>query len=349
MRPAHLAVGCAVVLVSLGVQAQEAPLKFSGHYKNLALRTRTFPGEPYALDLNRLRLQLQGPMSQWFAVDLAHDSELRLEAGGASRGRHRLYRASATGSLGDVDLKAGRQRIAWGTGRFWSPLDIVNPIGPVALEREERAGIDAFLAEAKFGPLSRLSLLYVPRRDAPPDRALRWHGNARGTDYSIVVGRLADQDVFGLDVATQLGTAGLRAELTRQKPSAATAFGRAVVGIDYAFANTLTLTAELFYNGGGTRDRARYDFSRLLAGRTPALATRYAGLYVGYEITPLLKCSSHSVFNIDDSSRALDLRLAWSVRPNLDLGAGVQRFSGPFRSEFGRLPDVLFGQLQWFF
>ena len=83
-------------------------------------------------------------------------------------GRHRLYRAAVTLTRGDVDLKLGRQRIAWGTGRFWSPLDILNPVSPLALEREERVGVDAALLEAKLGPLSRASLVYAPAPDRGP-------------------------------------------------------------------------------------------------------------------------------------------------------------------------------------
>ena len=122
-----------------------------------------------------------------------------------------------------------------------------------------------------------------------------------------------------------------------------------MAGIDYGFANSLTVSLELYHNGGGTRDRQRYDFAALLAGRTLTLATRYAGLFAGYDITPLLKWTTYFVLNADDHSRALDTRLVWSLRSDVDLTAGVQRFAGSAGSEYGSLHNAALLQLQWFF
>jgi hypothetical protein len=352
-------------------------LVLSGSYKNLGVHSRTFAGEPFDLDLNRLRLKAQGRVTQAVEVDLQYDNEVlfgsylgtaqfaaekdaparqywRVEANTLERGdvygRHRLHRASITASRGDVDLKLGRQRIAWGTGRFFSPLDLLNPVSPVAIEREERLGVDAALLEAKFGPVSRLSLVAAPRHGARADRALQWHGNARGIDHSLVIARVLDHDVAGVDVASHLGEAGIRGELARFNPTASGAsFWRAMVGADYGFANSLTVSAELYYNAAGARDRAQYVFSALLTGRTLTLARRYLGVFASYELTPLLKWTTYFVLNADDHSRALDTRLAWSVQTDLELSAGVQRLGGSRGSEYGRLPNAALVQLQWFF
>ncbi|MBP0533157.1 hypothetical protein J8J19_23620, partial [Mycobacterium tuberculosis] len=79
---------------------------------------------------------------------------------------------------------------AWGTGRFWSPLDLLNPLNPTAIEREERVGVDAVLAEHKLGPISRISAVYAPGHGgADSSAAFNWHANTHGVDYSIVGGR----------------------------------------------------------------------------------------------------------------------------------------------------------------
>jgi len=358
--------------------AEEPGMQFSGYIKSLALVSRTLAGEPYWLDLNRLRLQLQGPVASWLSMDLQYDNEVLVGdylhttqfqrqkdlpsgqywdaqanylEGRDAYARHRLYRASATLSLQDLDVKLGRQRIAWGTGRFWSPLDLLNPVNPVAVEREERPGVDAALVQWKFGPVSRLSAVCAPRRRADSDRALQWHGNTSGLDYSVVGGAIAGWNVLGLDIASQAGEAGIRAEATWQHPRTpgTSAFQRVMVGLDYAFANTLTLSAELYYNGAGSRDPAHYDLEGQAAGRVLALATRYLGLYAGYEITPLLASRSYLVFNLDDGSGALDTRLTWSVQTNVELSLALQRFTGSRESEFRRWPNTWLAQLQWFF
>ena len=122
-----------------------------------------------------------------------------------------------------------------------------------------------------------------------------------------------------------------------------------MAGADYAFATGLTLSAELYYNGAGSRDPAGYDFAGLRSGRLASLATRYAGLFASYEITPLLKWMTYAVLNADDRSRAVDSRLVWSIAPATDLTFGVQRFTGTAGSEFAASPNAVQVQLQWFF
>lgn len=357
--------------------AQTQPLQLTGNLKSVFLRSRASTGEDYTLSLNRLRLDAKGELAPGLALDLQYDNELllgsyldtvefralkdrappqywRADANYVARGdvygRHRLYRAAVTLTRGNVDLKLGRQRIAWGTGRFWSPLDILNPVNPLALEREERVGVDAALIEVKLGPLSRASLVYAPAPDrGPASRALQWHGNAAGVDASLVAGRLLGLDIVGIDIASQIGDLGVRAEAARLNPGSGPGFSRWMAGADYAFATGLTLSAELYYNGAGARDPAGYDIAGLRSGRVTSLATRYMGLYASYEITPLLKWVNYAVLNADDHSHAVDSRLVWSIGPATDLTFGVQHFSGASGSEFAVLANAVQMQLQWFF
>lgn len=357
-------------------QAQEG-LTFSGSYKNLLLGARPPSGVGYGLDLNRLRLELTGPLTKALALELQYDNEVLLGSflhtaefkaakdlpppqywnaqanyldTSRAYGVHRLHRAALTFTAGNLDVRIGRQRIAWGTGRFWSPLDILNPISPLALEREERAGVDAVLVDAKLGPLSRLSLVYAPDHDARrSSRAVLWHGNREGMDFSLAAGRLRGQDVVGLDLAGQLGLAGIRAEVAHQRPTGTDSFTRLMIGLDYAWPSTLTVSVEGYYNGAGTRRRPYLNSGEPTGGSLLGLATRYVGLFAGVELSPTLKWNNYLVLNADDSSHALDARLVWSVEQNLDLTIGMRHFTGPAGSELAQYPNGLLAQLQWFF
>jgi hypothetical protein len=349
----------AALLFAGSVQAQEA-LSVSGYFKSLLIGSRTLvpPQERYPLDLNRLRLELKGPIADKLSVDLQYDNELLLgdylrtgefrmirdrdpptywRAQGnyldnpGAYGLHRLHRASITASMGDTDVRVGRQRIAWGTGRFWSPLDILNPVSATALEREERVGVDALLVEHKLGAVSRAAFVYAPQHERR-DRsfAAMWHDNRRGVDHSVVVGRFGRDNVAGLDLAGQIGDTGVRAELTRAWGP--TGGVRVLVGADHAFANTLTLSGELFHDGAGARDRRHY-----------------AGVSARYDITPLWKTRHELVVNLDDRSRYYGPALTWSARDDIDLTVGAQLFGGRSGTELRRFPRVLHLQLQWFF
>jgi hypothetical protein len=87
----------------------------------------------------------------------------------------------------------------------------------------------------------------------------------------------------------------------------------------------------------------------LRSGRLTSLATRYAGLFASYEITPRLKWMTYAVLNADDRSHAVDSRLVWSVAPATDLTFGVQHFTGAAGSEFAASPNAVHVQLQWCF
>ena len=246
-------------------------------------------------------------------------------------------------------MRVGRQRIAWGTGRFWSPLDLLNPFSPIALEREERVGVDAVLIEHKLGALSRVGAVYAPRHDhGESSAALLWHHNAAGIDYSVVGGRFRRERVMGVDVATQITEAGVRGELTYTERDRAPAYWRGVAALDYAFANTLTLSAELYYNGAGASDARTYDFASLFAGRIQNVARRYFGGYAGVEITPL-KWRNYVVVNLSDDSWYFSPTLTYSAKTNVDLMLGAQWFRGRGGSEYGSVRDVYFAGLQWFF
>lgn len=332
--------------------------------------------EGYAVNLNRLRVQLQGQLAPKLALDLQYDNEVLFGSyldtaqfqlqkslpssqywksdsyyvdNGKVAGRHRLYRASMTYSMGNMDIKLGRQRIAWGTGRFWSPLDSWNPPAATQLEREERRGVDALLIENKLGQISKLSLAHAPQHDnRNASTAVQFHGNVHKVDYSIVWGKFQQDHVLGFDVATQLGDAGLRCEWTTTRPGIGRAYRRALIGLDYAPATSLTLSAEWYYNGRGT-NLADSDSSGQFRGDIQLPGRHYAGLYASYDITPLLKWTNYVVINLSDRSHYFSPTLSYSVRENLEWTVGMQQFGGASGSEYGRMPNFLFSHLKWFF
>lgn len=217
------------------------------------------------------------------------------------------------------------------------------------MEPGERQGVDAVLVEHKRSATSRASVVYAPVRQGRDYALAQWHANTRGVDYSLTAGRVPEGTLAGVDLAGQVGGAGVRAEWTVTHGTDGKRPQRVLVGWDYAFANTFAVTAEFYYDGSGSNDPAGYDLAGLLAGRRQTVATRYAGLYTRYEITPLLKWENWLVRNVDDRSWYASPRLTWSLRQDLDLAGGVQLFGGAARSEFGVRSTLWYAYAQWFF
>ena len=135
-----------------------------------------------------------------------------------------------------TDVKVGRQRVALGTGQFWSPLDLLNPIDPTRLERDYRSGVDAVLVEQKLGALARVDGVYAPATGSVKSVAAGYlHGNARGTDYSVLVGSFRGDDAVGADFSTSRGGVGIRGEATLTRPTLGSRYARALLGADYGF------------------------------------------------------------------------------------------------------------------
>jgi opacity protein-like surface antigen len=379
------AVVCALLMTAaihaLAAQSADSlpPWKISGYYLNLLSRSRTVvpAAQDFTLDLNRLRLRLEGEPIKHLAIDVQYDNEmlvgnylstqqyalskdrapptsLDLARDYVTRdnlvARHRLYRATASWAAASADVKVGRQRVALGTGQFWSPLDLINPIDPTRLERDYRAGVDAMLVERKVGALARLDGVYAPATERSKAIAAGYaHGNLRGTDYSLLIGTFRGDDAIGADFSSSTGGLGFRGEATMTNPAQGRQYGRALLGADYGFPNTLNLTAELYYNGQGTSDPARYDLAALFAGRMANVGRGYGAIAVSYGITPLVKISGYGVLNVDDRSGVLWPRIEYSEASNILIAAGIQRFIGGPQSEYGRFSNLLHAELRWFF
>ena len=381
MRRARLLVVAALLSVARATRAQETQgpaWTLTGSYLNLATRSRTLvpAPQPFMLDLNRLRLRAQGKPFDQLAIDVQYDNELvagdylrttqyaltRLRtpatsydweheyyARGDMAARHRLYRATVKWSPGSLDITVGRQRIPLGTGFFWSPMDMLNPIDATRLERDYRNGADGILAQQKLGAVARLDAIHLPRTSRLREASAAYlHGNIRGADVSLLAGRFRGDDAIGADVAFSVNGIGVRGEATGMRTSS-TSFARALVGVDYGFTNSLTLSGEAYFNGAGTTQTDRYDLSSLYAGKILNVGRWYGAFAATYQLTPLWKAASYVVANAGDGSLVLWPRLEWSVRSNLELAGGLQRFSGATRSEYGRLSNVLHVQGRtWF-
>ncbi len=362
-------------------QAAQAQLEVSGYYKNLFVNSRTLglfaPQQPYYLDLNRLRLTLKGNLGEETAFNVQYNNEVilgsylktnqflvqkslpsdtyfnldRTYADNTSvYARHGFYRVFLDTRVVGMDVRIGRQRIAWGSALFWSPIDIINPFNPTQIEREERVGVDAVTVDWDYNDLSRLSLVYAAHANPVRDTAaLRWRTNIARYDWGVTAGRFRNDTMAGIDFAGQLGPVGLRGELTQTSSPVDGQYQRVVLGADYSFPNTLSFMAELYFNGQGKSDPSDYDFARLLSGEIQSLSRRYVGALVGYDISPIWKLENYYIQNLDDKSQFLFLRLVVSATDNIELAAGTQLFNGRNGSEYGAFEDNVTLQLEWYF
>ncbi len=360
--------------------------QFSGYWKDLASGSRSYlTQDPWADNLDRLRLTFDGKQQGWFAVHIDYDNEIH--AGNLAglpdfelvRDRQSpawlglehvivnrsnlywdtsLYRGFVSLRHGPATLIVGRQRIGWGTARFWSPMDMFNPISPLQIESGERQGVDAALIEFSSPGALRWSALYAPqdgfRRSTS---ALRLSRTIHNYDFDVAAARFGQDWTAGFDVAGQVRGAGLRGELTYRwrRPIAGSApvstrdALRLTAGGDYAFASGLYLVGEYFYNQGqpdASPNRA-LDPNALLrfSNEIFTLHRHFLSAGASYPITPLWKLETYVVGDMAGPSAVILPRLSHNLRADTDLTFGAQLFTSSRTGEFHGLSDVAYVEL----
>lgn len=250
-------------------------------------------------------------------------------------------------------LRAGRQRVAWGTNKLWNPTDVLNPYQPVTVERDERRGVDALYGRAALGDLGQAELAWAPR-DTWPEHSLiaRVRGNREGWDGSLLFGKVAGSTgslIAGADFAGTVLDGTLHGEVAYFTPEIRTPYWKAGLGYDYTFPNADALVVEWFHAGNGQVDARRYDFSALRAGREVSVARNYAGGSYTKEWHTLFKAEAVGVANADDASTFFYPSLSFNALADLWLSAAWQRFGGEPDTEFGRNPNqIVFTAQYWF-
>lgn len=366
----------------------KGPLSASGYLKNLWQYSHSaFDQRPYFLNTTRARLTLEGTASAFKThIDYDHealagsyfrsaeyrifglgeaptwlDLDQTISTGDTVLWRHRLYRGWAGLETDQGILRFGRQRIAWGTGKFWNPTDVLNAYQPTIVEREERRGVDALYGRYALGTLSQAELAYAPQERWPQSSLLgRLKTNWKDYDFSLMGGKVASSTsswMLGGDLAGNLWDGTLHGEWSYADPKTRTPYWKADLGYDYTFSadakgpglKDAAVSLEYFHSGAGALDRARYNFALLFSGREVTLAQDYMGFSYSKDIHPLVKLELFMIANLNDESTFFGPSLQWNALADLYLTAGFQRFGGGRASEFGRAPNLGYLQGQFYF
>jgi hypothetical protein len=362
--------------------------QFSGYFKDLASGSHSyFTQDPWVDNLDRLRLTYDGKHEDWLAVHLDYDNEVHagnligLPDFTIVRDRQSaawldlqhvfvdcgnpywdtsLYRGYISLRNRSTTLTAGRQRIGWGTARFWSPMDMFNPISPLQIESEERQGVDAALLEFSSPGALRWNAVYAPqdgfRRSTS---ALRLSRTIHNYDFDVAAARVGQDWTTGFDVAGQVRGAGVRGELTYRwrhpipgsMPISTHDALRLAAGGDYAFANGLYLVGEYFYNQGQPDQNQPLDPSVLLrySSEIYTLNRHFLSAGASYPLTPLWKLEAYVVSDLEGPSAVVLPSLSHNLTANTDLNFGAQLFASSQNGEFHGLSDVVYIEVVFHF
>ena len=291
----------------------------------------------------------------------------------------RLDRFSV-GYTGDKTvLRFGRQAISWGNGLLFTPMDILNPFDPTAVDKEYKSGDDMLYAQYLLDSGNDLQVVAVVRRNPvsgdveqnQSSLAIKYHGFWGDHEYDLLAAEHYGDFTLGLGASTDLVGAVWRGDLVWNNTDSGSIFS-VVGGVSYsgvAGGHNWTGFMEYYYNGFG---QTNGDYSpaalasnpelliRLARGEVFNLGRHYLGTSVSFEMTPLLMLTPNIFINLTDPSALAQLVLSYDWKQDLQVLGALNFPIGPNGSEYGGIdiaqPGLylstgpsLFAQLAWYF
>jgi hypothetical protein len=278
---------------------------------------------------------------------------------------HLLYRGWLRYQSDALEVSLGRQRIALGRAHLWNPSDLFNPIPPLAVESDQRIGVDAALARVRLQDELWAAAIFAPGvNDQNASSAFRLELSRRELDGALMFAVIDRDYVAGLDFASNVADAALRGEFTETWHFAGRATLQAVLSLDYTFplGTGLYALVEHFYNQN-VQPRNSFNAALLADVGLQRLAARFlsptqittvarnqTGVELGYDLTPLLRANLLWIHDWNGPSEAFAPSLTWSPRSDLELTGGMQVFGGSGdKGEYGGLKPLYFVRADVYF
>jgi hypothetical protein len=328
------------------------------------------------------------------------DELWNFDLGGDSRGvwGHGLYRAWLNWETEHFQVILGRQRIPWGVGRLWNPIDRFNPIPPLAIEQNESQGVDSVVATWFASDAAALDWVYAPGEGGDhPDYALRLHGLVADTDYSLMAGVFDDANTVGATMERNLGEMAIHVEAVYADPDAhywpvgssrprdLPSYWQVVVSLDTNIdvGKGIYALVEYLYNGnalglGGGRAGSLLSLyestmtppvalprellaifpgpyvqpvssDRFGGSRVVTFARHQTGVMLGYDLTPTLRGDLLVIYDWDGHSSAIAPQFSYTPHDDLEVGLGLQLFTGNRDSQYGQAENLVFLTVDYFF
>jgi hypothetical protein len=304
-----------------------SPLDLNAFLENTAIARSLSNGSWQGL--NRLRLDTLTTIEGYeqFALTFLGDASLFYDSGlDRIEDDLSIYRLYGSFDGEKVRLIAGKQRIPFGVGKIWTPVDIFNPIDSTKIETDEREGTDSIRGEYSLNDLSIIDATLSEEKGA-----LRLKGFLEFGDVALITQYDTEQEVAILGWELEGDPTGTGIELRSEgglyyDRHTDDSTLQAIVGCEYGFPNSLTLIGELYHDG--QKDK------------------QSLGISATYQLSMLTIVSVLGIVNMSDDSLFLAPSLQYSITDEMTLDVGLFINSGESGSTYGDSPHTIF--VKWF-
>lgn len=286
--------------------------------------------------------------------------------------RHKIHRAYMKLSINSFTFTIGRQQIRFGSAIMWNPLDIFNPISPVAIEgAEEQASTDALRINYYLNDQTEIALIINPKRYKDNFDKIKCNTfnfaarfkttinlkniknkNFGSTDLALLVAYAAKRKIIATDFSTVLFKGLLKGSVLHADSEGSSSFLQSSIGFDRSFKNSMRIAFEYFYNQDAVlhNDSLMQSYNTLynngitsdnyypLANRIITMNHHFGGLLWSYELSSLFIGSILIMYEFANNGLMVTPSVNYSYSDNVTCFIG-SIFSGVFsknkrRSDF---------------
>lgn len=279
-------------------------------------------------------------------------------------------------SVGNTDIRLGRQAIAFGHGMFFNPMDLVQPFSFATIDSEYKPGIDALRIDQYFGMATQITGLVAYAGDWDKEGlvgVLNANTTIGWTDISLFTGLVCGDTVLGTGFASSIGAVGVHGDITYTLPDVEDedSFVRAELGAMWRPFEDSTVSGEMYYQSVGASDPDDYlaflSSDRYARQELWLMGQTYASVSWMQQITSIASGSLSTIVNLNDQSLMLMPSVSVSVSDEVSLVAGGYVGIGEapdaisatemfllgvepvLNSEFGMMGTTAFVQLKAYF
>ena len=248
-------------------------------------------------------------------------------------------------SIGNLEVKAGRQRINWGQTFVWNPNDIFNSYSYFEVDYPERPGSDALRIQYYTGNASAIEMAAKLDSAGKITTAGYFRFNTSGFDIQLLAGVYQEEDlVIGTGWSGNLGPTAFRGELSYFRDldhfSDTSGYLMASAGFDYTFSNSLWIQVEGLYSAFADE----MDINSFLQFYSGTMDVKNLGFTewsfftsLSYPFTPLINGGFAAIWFPGWKGFYLGPSFDLSLNNNLDLSLILQHFSAEFENLSGHI------------
>jgi len=264
----------------------------------------------------------------------------------------RLDRANVSWFTDWLELRLGRQRLAFGSGYMFNPSDLF--VQPSMLDpTQDDPSSDALLTTFFLGQISGVNLIAVPGREiADGSYGLRLYTNLAGFDLAgsyyhrgaytseldahfigfSATGEIVVGDWDGPGIWCE---GGLDLPYDPDGDDEVDSTWRASAGMNYTFTENFAATVEYYHDEAGGEEFVDYDWMGLMGGERFVLGRDYLFANLEMDLSALITLSAMSMVNLNDGSLMTGPMLRFNLSDNVEASLGGFLFLGDEETEFG--------------